>query len=383
MPRIAPAYYRARISAIEHWLKVSPFLNDEKKNNDRVLLRNGVIPENNYYALEESIANRLHHNKHLYSDEPLTLTELTSYSTWFAMHPEKIAGKEEVTTSLHFPITIKGNREQIEQTISAGIEAAKNNFPGPQQQNMEQETARKKQIAKFKLKAKLMLLETISGELGNVRKLSKYTIAKNCSDIQDVQMGLDELKEYFKITKKPTDTAYIRFYKLKVRFKELNGGIVNQGLNGFQIDRFHFPFIPKYKKEITGRSKNIEFLIGVVKKYMLRKFKNKVFPNPDTGFDILIHKEDSIGKMFNKNIRDKKLKAYTVLDEIILVAKKYKEEPGEKKNIIKVHFFASIVSVEGHAYPFLFTVNEKTGKQYIYNTIFIDKKIAVKIMAAI
>jgi len=117
-----PSYYRARIAAIEHWLKVSPFLKDEKKNNDQVLLRNGVIPENPYYNLKEEIENRLLNSKQEYPDTPLTLTELSRYSNWFAMHPEKMAGKEEVTTSLHFPITIKGSKDDIVKTIEKGIE---------------------------------------------------------------------------------------------------------------------------------------------------------------------------------------------------------------------------------------------------------------------
>ena len=49
-------------------------------------------------------------------------------------------------------------------------------------------------------------------------KLSAYTIASNCSDLSDVNAGIDELKSYFtaceKLGKKPTDTAYIRLSKL-------------------------------------------------------------------------------------------------------------------------------------------------------------------------
>ena len=53
----------------------------------------------------------------------------------------------------------------------------------------------------------------------NMKKLSAYTIAKNCSDIDDVNNGLDELREYFalcsKVGKKPTANSFIRFSKLK------------------------------------------------------------------------------------------------------------------------------------------------------------------------
>lgn len=49
-------------------------------------------------------------------------------------------------------------------------------------------------------------------------KLSKYTIAKNCSDLSDVRTGLNEIRKYLddcydkKIIPKPT--AYIRYNEL-------------------------------------------------------------------------------------------------------------------------------------------------------------------------
>jgi len=59
-----------------------------------------------------------------------------------------------------------------------------------------------------------------------ITKLSAYTIAKNCSDLSDVNAGMDELKDYFvaceKVGKKPTATAYIRFSKLAIKRDELN-----------------------------------------------------------------------------------------------------------------------------------------------------------------
>jgi len=52
-------------------------------------------------------------------------------------------------------------------------------------------------------------------------KLSAYTIAKNCSDLTDVEAGIEELKNYFhqcETDNKPIcKTAYIRFYKLMAK----------------------------------------------------------------------------------------------------------------------------------------------------------------------
>jgi hypothetical protein len=48
--------------------------------------------------------------------------------------------------------------------------------------------------------------------------LSAYTIAKNCTDLSDVNVGIEEINTYFKycekLGKKPTKISYIRFSKL-------------------------------------------------------------------------------------------------------------------------------------------------------------------------
>ena len=66
----------------------------------------------------------------------------------------------------------------------------------------------------FKQKTKIM-------KALNTKTLSAYTIAKNCSDISDVNAGIEEMKEYFSRVTKPSDTAYIRFAKLNEKLKKL------------------------------------------------------------------------------------------------------------------------------------------------------------------
>jgi len=71
------------------------------------------------------------------------------------MHPERIAGIPKVTTSIHFPIQIKGNRDAVESTIGKTIKKAIN------KRNNQRAMRRKR---KLKLaKAKLLLLD---GSLG-------------------------------------------------------------------------------------------------------------------------------------------------------------------------------------------------------------------------
>lgn len=111
--------YRARIAAIQYFIDQwsnDPVL-DTGKNSPRDLLKNGYIHERvqeQFEAKAESLIDAV-------PGDPLSFTELTSYSTWFAMHPEKVAGKEIVTTSFHFPLEIEGTKEDIIRTIRAGI----------------------------------------------------------------------------------------------------------------------------------------------------------------------------------------------------------------------------------------------------------------------
>ena len=40
---------------------------------------------------------------------------ITSNDNWFKQHPEKIAGVEYETTSIYFPIQVKGTKEDVLQ----------------------------------------------------------------------------------------------------------------------------------------------------------------------------------------------------------------------------------------------------------------------------
>ncbi len=128
---LLPGYYRARMEAIRHLLTKA----DER---DVLFLRNGAIPEK-YKDEAEQFRNK---NFFQQSDEPLTFSEITRYNTWFEMYPEKIAGREEFTTSLNFPITVKGTKEDIIRTITGEEpELARNEpfNPGPSAIELEAE----------------------------------------------------------------------------------------------------------------------------------------------------------------------------------------------------------------------------------------------------
>lgn len=135
----SPAYYRARITAIEKLITEIP-ANDEK-NNDRVLLRNGFIPEGLQERFKELLKDQPPKD-----NKPLSFAALCSFNTWFAMHPEKVAGTEHVTTSREFPLMVKGTKEEIIEIISRGLHDERDN---------------RIRITKAKATAKLKLLELI------------------------------------------------------------------------------------------------------------------------------------------------------------------------------------------------------------------------------
>ncbi|MES2395000.1 MAG: hypothetical protein V4549_03315 [Bacteroidota bacterium] len=54
-----------------------------------------------------------------------------------------------------------------------------------------------------------------------MRKLTAYTIAKNCTDINDCEAGITELQLFFKGRVNIPDSAFIRYYKLRIKLKKL------------------------------------------------------------------------------------------------------------------------------------------------------------------
>jgi hypothetical protein len=136
---VHPAYYRARLTVLYKLIA--------EANEDSIsLLRNGVLPT--HYSnsdFEAQIKNAMPDE----SDSELTFTELCSLNTWFAIHPEKIAGIEIITTSRSFPVKIKGTKQEIIDTIESGMI------------KVDIEKIRKIKILKLKAKAKIKLLQLI------------------------------------------------------------------------------------------------------------------------------------------------------------------------------------------------------------------------------
>lgn len=120
-----PSYYRARLDTFRYILNEElpghPVYDTGKKNSPLELLKQGFVHQD----IKKRFESRIESFSKLgikVSDAPLSFTELCSFNTWFAIHPEKVAGTEMVTTSMNFPITIKGKKDDIERTITKGLE---------------------------------------------------------------------------------------------------------------------------------------------------------------------------------------------------------------------------------------------------------------------
>ena len=144
-----PAYYRARLDTFRYFLNEElpghPVYDTGQKNSPLELLKQGFV----HPDLKERFESRIESFSKLgikVSDAPLSFTELCSFNTWFAIHPEKVAGTELVTTSINFPITIKGTKEDIENTITKGL---------------KEDKQKRIRIAQAKATAKLKLLQLV------------------------------------------------------------------------------------------------------------------------------------------------------------------------------------------------------------------------------
>lgn len=108
----SPQYLRARIDMFRDVLSKV-----DAKDFHTSLLRNGVFPKDR----DERGLVEIYAKQKDYSNEPLRFSEWCTFNTWFAAHPEKVCGQEEITSSRDFPITIKGDKTWIENTIGHGL----------------------------------------------------------------------------------------------------------------------------------------------------------------------------------------------------------------------------------------------------------------------
>ncbi len=107
----SPAKCRSRIRALRAWISACPPDKPGEKGSPRKLLLYGVVPEG--YDLQGWLAEDMNTEE----NEPLDLVESMTLDTWFYQHADKVCGKEVLTSSREFPLTIKGTRADCERVF--------------------------------------------------------------------------------------------------------------------------------------------------------------------------------------------------------------------------------------------------------------------------
>ncbi|WPP48925.1 SNF2-related protein [Catalinimonas niigatensis] len=175
----SPTRFRARIQIIEDYIHELP-IERKAKNDVRSLLKQGYIsPElyakDNPYVLPAAESEEKLIEAYLWanivSEEPLNFEEKASYSTWFAMHPEKQLGEEKVTSSFHFPLVIKGKKEDIPRLIRAQLE--KQVPEQPQKESPTTDTNQKK----LQAQARAIIIKMNMLKMKNSKGATHHTLS--------------------------------------------------------------------------------------------------------------------------------------------------------------------------------------------------------------
>lgn len=301
--KLYPSWYRARINVIEgllhsmHKKQQEPLSAHDDGKLFIVLLRNGVIPNHDYYSdsytLQYNEARVLEQKNPENFNKPLSFSELSRYNTWFEMHPEKVAGKEVITSSLAFPLTIEGTREEIIQTIR-----------GSKVEDEEEMKTKKLRLAKAKAKAmkmKLDLLDDLSGwyntfsgldgldaisELGELGDFTRKNISGSLATVRNLLEKEEKKKEY-----SSTDTLdfdeVVKLYNVGISEDEIKAWVWYKRSLGFPMkgwDKYYLQNIGESTdqifatKETTIKDNHFRDLHKVNKGVLLgkpTKFRNE------------------------------------------------------------------------------------------------------------
>ena len=111
MAVVTPQYCRARIRVLNEHIRSA-------NNQEKKWLQNGFVPDGKKAEFENWISN----SEHEQSADPLTFTELTTYSTWYELHPEKVAGKMVGNTSMFFPVQVEGSKKDVDEMFASAFD---------------------------------------------------------------------------------------------------------------------------------------------------------------------------------------------------------------------------------------------------------------------
>ncbi len=117
-----PEYWRARLEIFREAIKEA-----SADSPDIALLRNGVMRNKAY---EKMLCEARMKEKEFPSGK-LSLIEQCSFNNWFSSHPEKVCGEEIITTSREFPLSVKGDKTWIVNTIEHALGEGRLILPVP------------------------------------------------------------------------------------------------------------------------------------------------------------------------------------------------------------------------------------------------------------
>jgi hypothetical protein len=135
----SPAYHRARIEAFALALAYENTLPESRERTMRIAyLRNGFVPDgffdkelrqNSYYfgelankaAILDSVEEFTEREQKKYSNNELTLLEVHTLDTWFALHPKKVCGVQKGGSGFSFPVKTIGTKQDIINAIDATL----------------------------------------------------------------------------------------------------------------------------------------------------------------------------------------------------------------------------------------------------------------------
>ena len=106
-----PQKYRHRAAAIESVLRTATLDKQEIK-----ALQNGYAFGDTKQLVDAKMDELYKSDGGNNADVPFEV--VCSYSNWFDAHPKKIAGTPEISSSLMFPVKIKGTRQDVDRMFA-------------------------------------------------------------------------------------------------------------------------------------------------------------------------------------------------------------------------------------------------------------------------
>jgi hypothetical protein len=183
----------------------------QDKNSPRSLLGYGYIDE----SLNDQWTQWLTAKEDSYSDEPLSFEEMTSYASWFAMHPEKQSGKLEVTTSFHFPLKVSATKEDVIKMLDESINNKK-----PSKSTLKMKLKAKAIRTRLALQKQSSMNGTKGSSVSFSSSLKKYlnenkgAISALIANSQETMNGLGN------IILKANDTPTLSFEQVQERYNK-------------------------------------------------------------------------------------------------------------------------------------------------------------------